>query len=92
MRTVTAYTWTGLKECDSPRRHARLAHEFGVRTDAPERLRKLVLSVDGPLRAAVVSCLPQTMKRDFPQFTAPTQAFAEPVRALAARLVREATR
>ena len=63
-----------------------------MRADAPERLKKLVLSVEGPLRAAVVACLPAPMKRDFPQFTTPALNFPEPVRALAARLVREATR
>jgi hypothetical protein len=81
-----------MKLWDSARRQARLAHEFGVRADAPERLKKLVLSVEGPLRAAVVACLPPAMKRDFPQFTTPAPSFPEPVRALAARLVREATR
>ena len=53
---------------------------------------ELVLNVEGPLRAAVVACLPPAMKRDFPQFTTPAPSFPEPVRALAARLVREATR
>lgn len=81
-----------MRQWDSARRQARLAHEFGVRSDAPERLKKLVLSVDGPLRAAVVAYLPPSMKRDFPHFTTPASEFPEPVRALAARLVREATR
>lgn len=81
-----------MKKWDSARRQARLAHEFGVRTDATQRLKQLVLSVDGVLRAAVVASLPPAVRKDFPQFTAGGESFPEAVRALAARLVREASR
>ena len=81
-----------MKQWDSARRQARLAHEFGVRPDATERLTRLVLSVDGVLRAAVVAALPATLRREFPQFQGAADSFPEAVRAVAARLVREASR
>lgn len=81
-----------MKQWDSARRQARLAHEFGVRPDATERLKQLVLSVDGLLRAAVVASLPTALRREFPQFQGGAESFPEAVRAVAARLVREASR
>ncbi|MBL8913131.1 MAG: hypothetical protein JNM17_20715 [Archangium sp.] len=81
-----------MKQWDSARRQARLAHEFGVRPDAAERLKRLVLSVDGVLRGAVVASLPPAVRREFPQFQGGVESFPEAVRAVAARLVREASR
>lgn len=81
-----------MKRWDSGRRQARLAHEFGVRPDAPARISKLVLSTDGGLRGAVVAALPPALRKDYPQFTAPSESFSPAVRVLAARLVREALR
>ncbi|MFT3706672.1 MAG: hypothetical protein QM817_03300 [Archangium sp.] len=81
-----------MKQWDSARRQARLAHEFGVRPDAVERLHRLVLSVDGVLRAAVVASLPPAVRKEFPQFSEGGESFPEAVRALASRLVREASR
>ncbi|MFO0594292.1 MAG: hypothetical protein U0228_03280 [Myxococcaceae bacterium] len=81
-----------LAEWDSARRQARLAHEFGVRPDAPERLKQLVLSATGDLRAAIVAHLPPAVRRHYPQFSAPSAQFSEATRAIAARLVREAMR
>ena len=63
-----------MKQWDSARRQARLAHEFGVRHDAGERLQQLVVRTTGELRAAIVASLPPA------------------VRAVAARLVKEASR
>src|SRR5690242_8175427 len=47
-----------MKQWDSARRQARLAHEFGVRHDAGERIQQLVVGTDGELRAAIVASLP----------------------------------
>lgn len=77
---------------DSAQRQARLAHQFGARADGNLRVQQLVVSVNGPLRAAVVACLPQTLRAQFPQFCQGADDFPTAVRALAARLVLEAIR
>lgn len=80
-----------LQQGDSAQRQARLAHEFGVRTDAEARLQQLVLETDGALRGAVVASLPPATRLQFPQLAGgPSASLA--TRALAARLVREASR
>jgi hypothetical protein len=81
-----------MKRWDSARRQARLAHEFGVRHDAGERIHALVVRTSGELRAAIVASLPPAVRAQFPQFTGGAETFPVAVRALAARLVKEASR
>jgi hypothetical protein len=81
-----------MKQWDSARRQARLAHEFGVRPDAGERLQQLVVKTRGELRAAIVASLPPVVRAQFPQFAEGAGGFPVAVRALAARLVKEASR
>ena len=83
-----------MRQWDSGRRQARLAHEFGVRHDAGERLQQLVVATSGALRSAIVASLPPAVRTQFPQFATTTSAesFPAAVRALAARLVKEASR
>lgn len=81
-----------MKQWDSAQRQARLAHEFGLRQDADERTRELVEQTEGQLRAALVASLPPSVRRQFPQHDGDADAFPLAVRALAARLVREASR
>ncbi|MFZ5441476.1 MAG: hypothetical protein ACOZQL_15830 [Myxococcota bacterium] len=77
---------------DSARRQARLAHEFGVRPDAGEQVQQLVVRTNGELRAAIVASLPPAIRRQFPQFQGGVESFPMVVRAVAARLVKEASR
>lgn len=81
-----------MTQWDSARRQARLAHEFGVRHDAGERIRQLVVRTSGDLRAAIVASLPPAVRSRFPQFKGGAETFPLAVRALAARLVKEASR
>lgn len=81
-----------MKQWDSARRQARLAHEFGVRHDAGERIQQLVVRTTGDLRAAIVASLPPVVRAQFPQFVGGVEGFPVAVRALAARLVKEASR
>ena len=81
-----------MKQWDSARRQARLAHEFGVRQDAGERIQQLVVRTSGELRAAIVASLPPAVRSQFPQFKGGAETFPLAVRALAARLVKEASR
>ncbi len=81
-----------MKLWDSGRRQARLAHEFGVRHDAGERLQQLVVRTSGELRAAIVASLPPAVRSQFPQFKGGSETFPIAVRAVAARLVKEASR
>ncbi|MDP1822885.1 MAG: hypothetical protein Q8L48_06575 [Archangium sp.] len=81
-----------MKQWDSARRQARLAHEFGVRPDAGERIQQLVVKTSGDLRAAIVASLPPAVRAQFPQFVEGATGFPVAVRALAARLVKEASR
>lgn len=81
-----------MKQWDSARRQGRLAHEFGVSRDAGERLQQLVVMTGGELRAAIVASLPPAVRAQFPQFTGGAETFPVAVRALAARLVKEASR
>lgn len=74
---------------DSARRQARLAHEFGARPDANERMKALVSGSRGPLRAALVERLPERLRLGYPLETGATSPAA---RSLAARLLREASR
>ncbi len=83
---------SSMQQWDSGRRQARLAHEFGVRPDAGERLQQLVVRADGELRAAIVASLPPVVRRQFPQFQGGVESFPVAVRAVAARLVKEASR
>lgn len=81
-----------LHQWDSATRQARLAHEFGVRHEAGERIQQLVVQTSGALRAAIVASLPPAVRSQFPQFAGGAEAFPVAVRALAARLVKEASR
>jgi len=81
-----------MKQWDSARRQARLAHEFGVRHDAGERLQQLVVRTSGDLRAAIVASLPPAARAQFPAFVGGAETFSVAIRALAARLVKEASR
>lgn len=81
-----------MKQWDSATRQARLAHEFGVRHDAGERIQQLVVQAQGELRAAIVASLPPAVRSQFPQFAGGAETFPAAVRALAARLVKEASR
>lgn len=81
-----------MKQWDSATRQARLAHEFGVRHDAGERIQQLVVQAQGELRSAIVASLPPAVRSQFPQFAGGAETFSPAVRALAARLVKEASR
>ena len=81
-----------MKQWDSARRQARLSHEFGVRPDAGERIQQLIVRTDGDLRAAIVASLPPAVRAQFPQFAGSAASFPVGVQALAARLVKEASR
>lgn len=81
-----------MRQWDSATRQARLAHEFGVRHEAGERLQQLVVQASGELRAAIVASLPPAVRSQFPQFAGGAETFPVAVRALAARLVKEASR
>lgn len=82
-----------MQQWDSGLRQARLSHEFGLKPDAAERLKALVVRCDGALRVAVVAALPPALRLQFPQLsTKATHELAPATRALAARLVREASR
>ena len=82
-----------MRQWDSGRRQARLAHEFGVWHDAGERIQQLVVATTGDLRLAIVASLPPAVRAQFPQFAAASaDSFPLAVRALAARLVKEASR
>lgn len=81
-----------MKQWDSAQRQARLAHEFGVRHDAGERIQQLVVRAGGELRSAIVASLPPSVRTQFPQFKGGAETFPTGVRALAARLVKEASR
>ncbi|MGV3625759.1 MAG: hypothetical protein ACO1OB_33415 [Archangium sp.] len=81
-----------VKKWDSGQRQARLTHEFGVSPDAADRLKQVVVGVDGVLRAAVVASLPPAVRQQYPQFKEEVESFPEVVKGLAARLVREAGR
>lgn len=81
-----------MQQWDSARRQGRLAHEFGVSRDAGERLQQLVVMTGGALRAAIVASLPPAVRAQFPQYAGGAETFPVAVRALAARLVKEASR
>ena len=81
-----------MHQWDSATRQARLAHEFGVHHEAGERIQRLVVQTQGELRAAIVASLPPAVRSQFPQFAGGAETFPGAVRALAARLVKEASR
>lgn len=81
-----------MHQWDSATRQARLAHEFGVRHEAGERIQQLVVQASGELRAAIVASLPPAVRSQFPQFAGGAETFPVAVRSLAARLVKEASR
>lgn len=79
-----------VSDLDSPTRQARLALEFGVRDGVRDRVGKLLAEAPPALRAALASLLPASLRpRDVPP---PTEAPSPALQALAARLIREASR
>lgn len=78
-----------LSALDSPTRQARLACEFGVREGGRERVNKLLAESSPAMRAAIVSLLPASWR---PASVMAPQSCAPVMLALAARLIREATR
>jgi hypothetical protein len=76
---------------DSPTRQARMGRVFGPPADALERLRALVLEAPPGLRVVIGPHLPPWARVHFPHLEAATPT-APALSALAARLVREATR
>jgi hypothetical protein len=78
----------------SAQRQARVAMEFGVVEDAPQRLRALMEEASEPLRREIFRRLPPYHRSLFPRRTVePPEAAATPALcALAERLIREATR
>ena len=77
---------------DSSTRQARLTREFGARADALDRMRALIVEAPLPLRAAIVELLPPAQRALFPQLLALPLTASPAMTALAARLLREATR
>lgn len=78
-----------LSALDSPTRQARLALEFGVREGGRERVNKLLSEASPAMRAAIVALLPQSWR---PTNLTATDQRSPVMLALAARLIREATR
>ncbi|QSQ13643.1 hypothetical protein [Myxococcus landrumensis] len=78
----------------SPRRQAKVATEFGERADAGARLKDLMAEVPEALRKEIFRNLPPYHRSLFPgRRVEPSDPLAPPLlSALAARLVREATR
>jgi hypothetical protein len=76
---------------DSPTRQARLTREFGAPRNALERLRVLILEAPPALRLAIAEQLPPSVRAHFAHLRA-REPIAPALAALAARLVREATR
>lgn len=84
-----------LESMPSAERQGNLAAQFGVRTDAPERLRELWAEAPVLLRADLYRALPPFLRTLFPGFKAgaPSEGPEAALRrAFAERLVREATR
>jgi hypothetical protein len=82
-----------IRQWDSSTRQARLAREFGANTSPTERLHRLVLEVPPALRAALGEHLSPEQRLLFPHLTPATPTPTPPaMRAIAGRLVREATR
>ncbi len=78
-----------LVDLDSPTRQARLAFEFGVRDGVRERVKLLLAGASPALHSALVANLPPQFR---PAGTVHFEAASPALSALAARLVREATR
>lgn len=76
---------------DSRQRQAELTRRFGFRADAQARVAELLAAAGPTLAAEMVRLLPPWLKEGAP-IAAPASAPAPLVRALAARLIREATR
>lgn len=81
-----------VRRWDSSTRQARLSREFGTRLDAAERLKQLIVEASPELRAAIAAQLPPAQRAAYPHLC-DAQATPSPAMvALAARLVRYATR
>lgn len=84
----------GFAALSSARRQARVAVEFGVRTDAAARLKAVMEEAPEVLRRELFRRLPPYHRSLFPerQLEPPDAAATSTVCALAERLIREATR
>jgi hypothetical protein len=84
----------GFAALSSSRRQARVAVEFGERPDAAARLRAVMEEASEVLRRELFRRMPPYHRSLFPErrVEPPDEAATPGVRALAERLVREATR
>ncbi|RJS25751.1 hypothetical protein DRW03_04535 [Corallococcus sp. H22C18031201] len=85
---------TEVAQLPSARRQARLSLAFGEREGAADRLRAVMASASGCLRKALYRALPPYHRSLFPgqALEASSPGDAPGMEALAARLIREATR
>jgi hypothetical protein len=84
----------GLMALTSAQRQARVALEFGMRTDPEDQLRALMAEASETLRREIFRKLPPYHRSLFPQWSVePPEVSVPPaLSALAERLIREATR
>ncbi|MCA3011623.1 MAG: hypothetical protein INH41_04395 [Myxococcaceae bacterium] len=81
-----------LTDLDSSTRQARLSHAFGVRGDASSRVEALLGEASPSLRAAIIAQLPRGLRLPASAQPAEPAPTSPALTALAARLIREATR
>jgi hypothetical protein len=79
-----------VREWESSTRQARVSRELGVRHDGVQRLHQLIVEAPPLLRSAIAEQLSANQRWAFPHLT-PSGPVAPAMRALAKRLVREAT-
>jgi hypothetical protein len=80
-----------LADLDSSTRQARLSLAFGTRDDAAVRIKALLAEAPAGLKAAILEQLPPALRPPLAGL-APPPAQAPLLKALANRLIREATR
>ncbi len=86
---VLAKQLTGL---DSPTRQARVTLEFGARDDAADRLKVLLEQAPPRLKACLSQQLPPALRHLAPPQAAEALPPSPAMKALAARMIREASR
>jgi hypothetical protein len=79
-------------DLDSSTRQARLALAFGARDDALARIRALLAEAPAGLKAAILAQLPPALRPSTAGLAPPRPSESPVLEALAARLIREATR